>query len=264
MGKVLDSTAVRGTPATGAVVEPPREVHERPVGRERDGFALSSPTSEVNGRALGSSWGRKGVRVVRAIGGLWRWRHNPLRRTTDLVEAWVALVALLLILVGTPVVGSVLGSFAQSSLQKSARDQQRTRHLVAATVVKKLNPSPVDLDPESSRTREATSRVLADWTAPDGTARHGTVLADLKSPHRGERFALWTDDQGRIVDRPLDGAAATTHAVLAGFGAAAMTAGLIEGGRRLIVWRLVLRRYARWDQAWDKAGPDWGRTGTGS
>ncbi|MDR3083818.1 MAG: hypothetical protein LBV60_23365, partial [Streptomyces sp.] len=79
-----------------------------------------------------------------------------------------------------------------------------------------------------------------------------------------DHFTVWTDDHGRIVDRPLDGATATTHAVLAGVGAATVIVGLVEGCRRLIVWRMVRRRYARWDQAWDKAGPDWGRTGTGS
>ncbi|WP_199835866.1 hypothetical protein [Streptomyces sp. TP-A0356] len=201
---------------------------------------------------------------MRAIGGLWRWRHNPLRRTTDLVEAWVALVTLLLILAAAPLAGAVIGSIAQTSLQKSVRDQQRSRHLVTATVVRKLNRGPLEPDPESSTMRDARSQVLADWSAPDGSAQHGTVLADLKSPRRGDHFDLWADDHGRIAARPLDSGTATTHAVLAGFGAAAMTAGLVEGGRRLIVWRMLLRRYARWDQAWDRAGPDWGRTGTGS
>ncbi|GHK01853.1 Rv1733c family protein [Streptomyces sp. NPDC003753] len=201
---------------------------------------------------------------MRAINGLWRWRHNPLRRTTDLIEAWVALVALLLILVAAPLAGSLIGSVAQDSLQRSVRAQQHSRHQVAATVVKQLNRGPLDPDPDSSTTRDAHSRVLADWTAPDGTAQHGEVLATLSSPHPGDRFPLWTDGHGRMTARPLDSATATTHAVLAGLGAAATTAGLIEGCRRLIVWRLVLRRYARWDQAWDKAGPDWGRTGAGS
>jgi len=201
---------------------------------------------------------------VRSIGGLWRWRHNPLRRRTDLAEAWVALVALLLILVATPVIGAVVGAVAQDALQRSVRDQQHSRHLVTATVVKKLNRGPLDPDPETSSARDAHSRVLADWTGPDGTAQHGAVMAGLKTPHRGDHFTLWTDSHGRIVGRPLDTATATTHAVLAGFGAAALSVGLVEGGRRLIVWRMVRRRYARWDQAWDKAGPDWGRTGTGS
>jgi len=201
---------------------------------------------------------------MRAIDGLWRWRRNPLRRTTDLVESWVALVALLLILVAAPVAGALTGSVAQDSLQRSVRDQRLTHHRVSATVVKKLNHGPLDPDPDSASTREAQSRVLADWTAPDGTAQHGEILSYLKSPRQGDHFGVWTDDHGRIIGRPLDSTTATTHAVLAGFGTAVLTVGLIEGIRRLIVWRMVRRRYARWDQAWDKAGPDWGRTGTGS
>jgi hypothetical protein len=135
---------------------------------------------------------------------------------------------------------------------------------VTATVVKKLERGPLEPDPEISSGRDTHSQVLADWTAPDGSAHHGTVIATVRSPHRGDHFALWTDQQGHLVGRPLDTATATTHAVLAGLGAAAMSAGLIEGGRRLLVWRMVRRRYGRWDRAWDKAGPDWGRTGTGS
>jgi hypothetical protein len=201
---------------------------------------------------------------VRAIGGLWRWRHNPLRRTSDLVEAWVALVALLLILAVAPVIGSLVGGVAQDALQQSVRDQRAARHPVTATVVRKLNRSPLDTDPESSSARDLRSRVLADWTAPDGSGHRSAALADLKSPHRGDHFKIWTDLHGQIVARPLDSTTATTHAVLAGFGAAMLTAGAVEGGRRLIVWRMVRRRYSRWDQAWDRAGPDWGRTGTGS
>lgn len=200
---------------------------------------------------------------MRAISGLWRWRHNPLRRTTDLAEAWVALAALLLILLVAPVVGSLTGGLAQDALQESVREQRASRHLVTATVVRKVAGSPMDVDPETSSGRDIRTRVVADWTAPDGTAHHAAVLASLDSPAPGDRFTIWTDRQGRTVARPLDPATASTHAVLAGFGAALLAAGLVEGGRRLVVWRMVRRRYARWDQAWDKTGPDWGRTGTG-
>ncbi|QTD96760.1 Rv1733c family protein [Streptomyces cyanogenus] len=201
---------------------------------------------------------------MRALTGLWRWRHNPLCRTTDLAEAWVALVALLLIAVAAPVTGCLVGAAAQDSLQRSARQQQHARHLVTATVVRGLGGTMPETDPDSSSARETHSRVLASWTGPDGSVQHGPVLADLKSPHRGDRFSLWTDPHGRITTRPLDSATATTHAVLAGIGTALLTAGLVECGRRLTVWSLVRRRYARWDQAWDRAGPDWGKAGTGS
>ncbi|MEU2716340.1 hypothetical protein [Streptomyces sp. NPDC007205] len=201
---------------------------------------------------------------MRAISGLWRWRHNPLCRTTDLAEAWVALMALVLIAVAAPVTGWLVGAAAQHSLQRSVREQQRTRHLVTATVVRDLGEVPRETDPDVSPARETHRRVLADWTAPDGSHRHGPALADLKSPRTGDRFRLWTDPQGRITTRPLDSPTATTHAVLAGTGAALLATGLVEAARRLTVWRMVRSRYAGWDQAWDRAGPDWGKAGTGS
>ncbi|MBC9725382.1 hypothetical protein [Streptomyces sp. TRM68367] len=200
---------------------------------------------------------------MRSISGLWRWRHNPLRRTTDLAEAWVALAALLLILVAAPLIGSLVGRATGDILQKSVQEQHRSRHLVTATVVRKLDRSPLEADPEASAGRDMRTRVLADWPAPDGTTQQGPVLASLKNPAPGDHFRIWTDGHGRMVARPLDSATAATHAMLAGFGAALAAAGLVEGGRRLILWRMVRRRYARLDQAWDKAGPDWGKTGTG-
>ncbi|MFE2264358.1 Rv1733c family protein [Streptomyces griseosporeus] len=201
---------------------------------------------------------------MRAISGLWRWRHNPLRRGTDLAEAWVALAALVLLVVAAPLAGVLVGGLAQDALQQSVRDQHRHRHPVTATVVRALDRTAPETDPESITGRGARSRVVADWRAPDGSSHHGPVMASLKTPRPGDHFTLWTDTHGGIVARPLDPATATTHAVLAGFGTAMLAAGLVEGGRRLIVWRMVRLRYARWDQAWDRTGPDWGRTGTGS
>lgn len=202
--------------------------------------------------------------AVRAIAGLWRWRHNPLRRATDLAEAWVALVALLLIIVVAPLIGVATGTLAQGALMQSVQEQRKDRREVPATVVRKLPQPPLDPDPETSTARDAHSRVVADWKGPDGVKHTGRVLSSLKTPHPGDRFTLWVDATGQVAGRPLDNATATTHAALAGFGTAAAVAGLVEGARRLVVWRMVRRRYDRWDRAWDKAGPDWGRTGTGS
>ncbi|GAA4791247.1 Rv1733c family protein [Streptomyces ziwulingensis] len=201
---------------------------------------------------------------MRAIKGLWRWRHNPLRRTTDLAESWLALGTLLLILLVAPAAGVLTGTAVQDALQRSVRDQQAARHQVAATVVRRLDRSAPDIDPETAAAGDLRTRVRADWTAPDGTARHGTVLTSLDDPGPGARFPVWTDEHGRILARPLDAATASTQAVLAALGAALAGAGLAEGARRLVLWRMVRRRYARWDQAWDRAGPDWGRTGAGS
>ncbi|MER6347221.1 Rv1733c family protein [Streptomyces sp. NPDC001595] len=200
---------------------------------------------------------------MRALSGLWRWRHNPLRRATDLAEAWLALVALLLVLLVAPVIGALVGSAAQDSLQRSVREQRQSRQQVTATVVRRLERGPLDADPETA-TRDTRTRVLADWTGPDGSTHQGPVMAQLESAEPGDEFRLWTDPDGRPVTRPLDSATAATHAVLAGVGSALLTAGLVEGFRRLVVWRMVRVRYARLDRAWEQAGPDWGRTGAGS
>ncbi|QIJ61122.1 hypothetical protein [Streptomyces sp. JB150] len=200
---------------------------------------------------------------MRALSGLWRWRHNPLRRATDLAEAWLALTALLLMLLAAPLLGVLVGSSAQDSLQRAAREQRLTRHQVTATVVRRLERGPLEADPETA-TRDTRTRVLAAWTAPDGSAHRGPVLARLKSAEPGDRFVLWTDRRGHLVGPPLDPAAVATHAVLAGVGTALLTAGLVETGRRLVLWRMVRRRHARLDRAWQQAGPDWGRTGAGS
>ncbi|MFJ5773984.1 hypothetical protein [Streptomyces sp. NPDC093094] len=200
---------------------------------------------------------------MQAIRGIRRWRHNPLRRGTDLAEGWVCLTALLLMLVAAPLTGALVGSAAEDSLQRAVRQQQRQRHQVTARVVHELRDGAPDADPETAA-RNPHTRVLASWTAPDGTARQGPVLSPLRDPRPGDRFRTWTDRHGGLAVRPLDPATATTHAVLAGTGATLVAAVLVEAARRLIVRRMVRERYARWDRAWERAGPDWGRTGTGS
>ncbi|MET8814844.1 hypothetical protein ABZW47_22935 [Streptomyces sp. NPDC004549] len=201
---------------------------------------------------------------MRAISGLWRWRGSPLRRPTDRAEAWVCLVALLLICTAAPAIGWLTGTAAQDSLRRSVAEQRHTRQRVPATVLRRMAYHPPETDPDAGAGRTVRSRVLAGWTAPDGTRRHGAVLSGLKSPHRGDRFMVWTDRQGHMTSRPLDSTTARAHAVLAGFGAALLAAALVETARRAVVWRMVRRRYARWDQAWERAGPDWGKAGTGS
>ncbi|AZM51726.1 hypothetical protein DMA15_03320 [Streptomyces sp. WAC 01529] len=201
---------------------------------------------------------------MRAIVGLWRWRHNPLRRGTDLAEAWLALAALVLIVVAVPVIGTLTTDLSRDALLTSVREQREARHAIVGTVLRRVSSPPLDPDPETSSARDAHSRVLARWTAPDGTDRSGVVMARLNTPRPGDHFKLWTDERGHVVGRPLDTATATTHAALAGFGAATASVALIEGTRRIVLWRVERGRFARLDQAWAKAGPDWGRTGAGS
>ncbi|MFG2594605.1 hypothetical protein [Streptomyces sp. NPDC048462] len=202
---------------------------------------------------------------MRALSGVWRWRHNSLRRATDRHEAWVALAAFVLLVVASPALGWFFGSLADDALQESVRAQQARTRLTNAVVVHRATGSRHFVaDPEISTDRAAMTTVLARWRAPDGTARSATVTTSVRNTAPGTRVRIWTDPQGHPALRPMDAPTAHTHAALAGLGSAMLTALLIEAGRRLIVWRMVRARYERLDRAWAKAGPDWGRTGTGS
>ncbi|MEU3558030.1 hypothetical protein AB0E65_28050 [Streptomyces fragilis] len=200
-----------------------------------------------------------------AMRGIWRWRHNPLRRTTDLVEAWAALAALLLIAVAAPLAGVLAGSAAHDSLSRTARQQHAARHRVTATVLKDPAVS-AQLPATGDRTpqRGNRQRVFASWTAPDGTPRRAHTWTSLRAPLPGRHFTLWTDTRGRPVGRPLDTGDLTLQAGLAGVGAALLTAAIAEAARRMTIRHLMRLRFERLDRAWERAGPDWGRTGTGS
>ncbi|MEU3724888.1 hypothetical protein [Streptomyces sp. NPDC031705] len=198
--------------------------------------------------------------------GVWRWRRNPLRRPTDLVEAWVAFAALVCVLLVAPLFGWVAGLQVDGTLQRAAREQRHERYLVPAVVVRPA-PGPAAgpaADPPPQRQAPERTEVVASWTAPDGSSHEGTVPAAEEPPRPGDRFRMWTDVRGRLVGQPLDPSAASFHAAAAGLAAALAAAALAETVRRLVVRRLMHRRYVHLDRAWAQAGPDWGRAGAGS
>lgn len=198
--------------------------------------------------------------------GVWRWRRNPLRRPTDLFEAWVAFAALVCLVLVAPAIGWIAGVQVDGTLQRAALEQRQERHLVPAVVVRPAPESAAgaSADPAAQKTAPRRSQVVASWTAPDGSSHHGTVPAAEEPPRPGEQFRIWTDARGRLVGQPLDPSSAALHAGVAGLAAALAAGALVETVRRLVVRRLVHRRYMWLDRAWAAAGPDWGRAGAGS
>ncbi|UGY94725.1 hypothetical protein [Streptomyces gobiensis] len=199
--------------------------------------------------------------MFRAIAGLWRWRRNPLCRRSDRAESWLALTAALAIAVGAPLTGAAGGDAAHRALLRTVRDQHEHRHQVWATVQRTLPRW--SADPEADWEHTARYRVIASWTAVDGTS-HTAPVGTQRAARPGDRFRLWTDARGRIVARPMEARTAASHAALAGLVAAMAAAAATEAGRRLALRQLLRRRYERWEREWARVGPDWGRTDASS
>ncbi|MET9934387.1 hypothetical protein [Streptomyces sp. NPDC006324] len=107
---------------------------------------------------------------MRAALGVWRWRRNPLRRTTDLVEAWIALVAVVLLCVAAPLAGLRTGTSADETLRRAVRVQQERRTPTTARVVRSADaPASGPRTAESGGEERLRRSVVARWTAPDGT-----------------------------------------------------------------------------------------------
>lgn len=200
--------------------------------------------------------GRRGR--LRKLG--WRWRRNPLRRRTDLVEAWLGLVTTAL-LCAVPFLGWWAGHSVDRTLQRVVRSQRAERYLVTAQVVR-----------AGSAASSGSAAVTGDsdprrgdrlrWTAPDRSVHTEKVSVDLEVWQSG-KILLWTDRGGALVPPPLDTATATTHSVLAGTAAATGAAGLLLISRKVLGWRLMRRRLDSWEREWARVGQDWGHAGAG-
>ncbi|MBB1243245.1 hypothetical protein GL263_06655 [Streptomyces durbertensis] len=195
--------------------------------------------------------------MFRAVAGLWRWRRNPLCRRTDRAEGWLALTALLCVVLGAPAAGLAAEQGAERALAATARHQHEDRRQVVATVVRVLpgggggRTDPAD-DPR------ADQRVLTVWSAPDGRLRRAAVTLAHRA-RAGDRVRLWVDSTGRVTTPPLDGATVASTAAAAGTVVAVAAAAAVETVRRLVLGVMLRRRWERWESEWSRAGPGWGR-----
>lgn len=183
----------------------------------------------------------------------WRWRENPLRRRSDVVEAWTVLVVAVLVLVAVPTVGMVVGRWAHAEAQATATAQRADRHSVRAEVIGK-GPDAVP----TTQSRQHAYRTTVRWTDPD----EGTRTATARVPggtYRGDTVEVWFDAQGRSVPPPPDSLSVWQYAVTMGACAAGGTIGVILLGRCLVRQVATRHRLAEWEQEWARTEPLWTR-----
>ncbi|KIE26807.1 membrane protein [Streptomyces sp. MUSC 125] len=187
----------------------------------------------------------------------WRWRRNPLRRRSDVVEAWTVLVVTILLLVVAPLVGVAAGLRAHDRAETLAVAQRAERHQVRAVVIgdvpQRLSTSQGDpTHPYRARVR---------WSEPGGKAR--TAWAGVPAGTRaGDTVSVWFDSQGRNVTPPPDEAAIWQHTFTVGLCAAGAAAGLVFLGHA-VERRIALRhRLTEWERDWARTGPRWNQPRT--
>ncbi|MHC5702397.1 Rv1733c family protein [Streptomyces tirandamycinicus] len=96
---------------------------------------------------------------------LWQWRRNPLRRRSDLAQAWIALGRILAVLATTPAAMFLVGDGAHRHFQQTARHEASTRHETPAVLV---HNAPRHPEPGSDEAKRPCIRSPSASPTPTG------------------------------------------------------------------------------------------------
>ena len=176
---------------------------------------------------------------------------NPLRRPVDKIDAWLRLAVLILILTAVPVTTIIAGRTAGHLFSRQAQAQQAADHLVDAVLTQNAPVSSVD--PYAAVPDTWTT---ARWTAPDGTARSGQVLAPIGS-FAGGVVPVWVNAAGAVADPPSRHAAVLADVAVTVMLTSMALTGLLLGVRAVADHFLDRRRFRSWDAEWRSIGPLW-------
>ncbi|MFI8348733.1 hypothetical protein [Streptomyces sp. NPDC085596] len=182
-----------------------------------------------------------------------RRRHNPLRRRSDVVEAWVVVLVAVLLCVVAPLAGTAAGLYTYDRARTHAEEQRAERHSVRAEVLGRPAARPT-----VHGDRGHSYRAEVRWTEPGQKPR--TAVAHVPAGTRaGDAVTVWFDGRGHTVAPPPNDIAVWQHTVAVGLGVAGGTATFVLLARA-VERRVALRhRLDEWERAWARTGPRWTR-----
>ncbi|WP_030688184.1 hypothetical protein [Streptomyces sp. NRRL B-1347] len=181
----------------------------------------------------------------------WRWRRGPLRRRSDVVEAWTVLVAGVVLFLGVPAAGAAAGLAVHADAAEAARAAAATRHRVTATLIADAPP------PVPAVGTVPLYDVPARWTAADGAEVTGNARV-IAGSRRGEHAAVWLDERGRVAAAPPSAEDVALRTASAALLAGAATALVALLARCAVCRALDRHRLAAWEREWRSTGPQWG------
>jgi hypothetical protein len=195
----------------------------------------------MNGIASTTAW----TRVQRRLG----LDHNPLRRRSDLIAAWLLPAVLAAMLVLGPVTAIAASRWANGQDAAAWRAQRSWHHVPAVLLVSA--PGPMFPDGGANAWTVWTP---ARWTA-DGRTHVANVPAATDTA-AGTVVTVWLDRAGQ-VRMPLTTAAAGERVATTAAMAVGALALLLIGLAVLARWVLDHRRLAGWGTGWLSVGPQW-------
>ncbi|MBA4863696.1 hypothetical protein H1V43_20375 [Streptomyces sp. PSKA54] len=178
--------------------------------------------------------------------GFWRWRRNPLKRRSDVVEAWVVLVVAVLLVIGLPLAGVLAGLRVDNELQRQREERQRTTAVLAE-------------DASAWQAgRYVRFQATVRWTGSDG--KEHTAKADVGPDSRaGSTTRIWTDGKGELTGAPATETEAASASALAGLLTMGGTGAVVLGARWVVQLGIDRHRAVAWEQEWARVGPQWGK-----
>ena len=176
--------------------------------------------------------------------------RNPLRRRTDKIAAYLAVVLVAVFLIGASVVSMAAVSWAGRGAA-AGRQAARSWRLVPA-VVQRAAPAP------AASQLNGNTWIPARWTAPDGQARAGQIPVTV-AVAAGQTVRLWVNEAGTPTGPPPNRGAVVVDAVATAAFALVVLASVLLCLARTGRWVLDRRRLAAWEAAWATVGPQWTR-----
>ena len=172
--------------------------------------------------------------VARVTRGLWP-DHNPLRRSSDRVEAGMLAALIIAFIVGAPLIALIAGRLTLSATFTTVQARQAGWRQVPAVLLTDA-PAAGSVHPP----------VPATWTAPDGTARTGVVYPDPDA-RAGSTTPIWVTASGRQEKPPLTPRQAAVQADLMAAIAGTLWGLLLLAAGTLGCTVIDARRMAAWD-----------------
>jgi hypothetical protein len=178
--------------------------------------------------------------------------RNPLRRRSDVLDAWLLPVAIVVFLALCPFVLAMTGNWIRAANASEMRAQS-SWHSVQAVLLQSV-PGPQQADHGANTWLTWTP---ARWTAA-GNQRTAEVPARAGT-RAGSPVTVWLDRAGHVHTPPLTPGSAGARVIEARLAGMAVLAALLA--IMLLLGHRILdrRRLAEWETAWLSVGPTWSR-----